>query len=125
MDNFKRQYMQLPMFDENDELLYYTALIYEYNCENYDNILVLLNGYLPRIERDRVFLPPNLLRLSGKYARIEKIWVDRVINRLGKSQSDYRTYKSKVDRLSYEGLIRQYENIPQEIFDKIKELVEL
>lgn len=123
MDNFKLEYLSLPMFDENEELLYYIALNYEYRCEMFDRNIVLSNGYELKMRGDRVFLPSGkLTRISGVYAREERKFVLELLEKLRVPYVRYKSYISKVDRLTYDGLVREYEHIPKEIFDKIEEL---
>lgn len=123
MEDFKSQYMSLQI-NENDDLLYYIALIYEYKCEMFDRNMLITHGYNLKFIGDRVYLPTSeLIRLGNSNARIEKEWVNRMLRKLGKSHNDYKRYISEVNRLTYNGLIMEYESIPKEIFDRIEELM--
>ena len=124
MEDFKSQYMSEFRVDENEDLLYYIALIYEYRCEMFDRNMLLSRGYDLKFIGDRVYLPTSeLIRFGNSNARVEKEWVNHTLRKLGKRHDDYKKHISKVNRLTYDGLTREYKNIPKEIFKRIEGLM--
>lgn len=105
-------------------LLNAIRIIYEYNCEQFDAELVQSRfGELILGKDGCMFLPDGYTRsVSMENARKWIRWVDKVLYRLQINKQYYRDVTKDIERLGYDDLRREYENIPKEMIDEIEKL---
>ena len=123
-DEWKREYLCMFAMSDLDNLLYAIRLIYEYNCEEFDADIVSAKFGKVILDRNgNVFLPDIYTRnVSMKNARKWQEWVDTMLRRLNVNKEYYKDVTRQISRLTYEGLKREYNGIPQSLMDEVERL---
>ena len=117
-------YFMSPRITEPEkDILYYTTIIYEYNCETYDRYLSQREFGEIRLLHGSSYVGYDLKRFSILNARAEYSELQLVFNKLGGTRADFNKFKDKINRYSYEYLKEIFDNIPKEMLYKIKELI--
>jgi hypothetical protein len=107
-----------------DEILHAIRVIYEYNCEKFDAELVQSRfGELILGKDGCVFLPDGYTRSeSMRNTNAWQKWVDKMLYMVTTNKRYYIEFTKDVARLTYDGLKREYENIPKDMMDIINGL---
>jgi hypothetical protein len=124
IDELRRECLHMFEASDLDNLLYAIRLIYEYNCEEFDADIVSTRfGEVILDKNGNVFLPDSYTRhVSMKNAKKWQEWVDAMLRRLNISRGYYKDVTSRIERLTYEGLKREYNGMPQSVMDEVEDL---